>query len=175
MDSPEIEVILPEFLEFCSGCTLVAHNASFDMKFINYEQKLLGKEQFAWDRVVDTLEIAKVLFPGTRVNLDALCRRFNIDNISRTLHGALLDAQLLAQVYLELLGGREPSFLLDKKNNVKTTNIELSASNIETNNIQRKFREPRNFSLSDEVENEHKDFLSSKIKNAIWLSDVKES
>ena len=118
---PTFDKIVDEWLDFVGDATLVAHNASFDIKFVNYEQKQLNKLQFAWDRIVDTLEIAKMLFPGTRVNLDALCRRFNIDNTDRTLHGALLDAQLLAQVYLELLGGREPSLLLDKKNN--TTEI----------------------------------------------------
>ena len=113
---PTFDKIVDEWLDFVGDGVLVAHNASFDIKFVNHEQKLLGKTQFTWDRVVDTLEIAKLLFPGSRVNLDALCKRFNVDNTDRTLHGALLDAQLLAQVYLELLGGREPSFLLDKKN-----------------------------------------------------------
>lgn len=94
---------------------MVAHNASFDINFVNYELKQLGKSEITWDRVVDTLEIARLLFPGARCNLDALCKRFDIDNSNRTLHGALLDAQLLAEVYLELLGGREPSLLLDAK------------------------------------------------------------
>ena len=171
---PTFDKIVDEWIDFVGDATLVAHNASFDIKFINYEQKQLGKIQYSWDRVVDTLEIAKVLFPGSRVNLDALCRRFNIDNTDRTLHGALLDAQLLAQVYLELLGGREPSLLLDKKNNsVAKNNVTEVSSQI--NNIQRKYREPRIFALADDVENNHREFMSSKLKNPIWLADeIKE-
>ncbi len=170
---PTFDKIVDEWLDFVGDATLVAHNASFDIKFVNYEQKQLGKTQFAWDRVVDTLEIAKMLFPGARVNLDALCRRFNVDNTDRTLHGALLDAQLLAQVYLELLGGREPSLLLDKKNNtVEKKNAVFSAAEI--NNIQRKYREPRIFVLSDEVEKNHLEFMRSKLKSAIWLVDDKK-
>ena len=135
---PTFDKIVDEWIDFVGDATLVAHNAAFDMKFINYEQKQLDKIQYPWDRVVDTLEIAKVLFPGSRVNLDALCRRFNIDNADRTLHGALLDAQLLAQVYLELLGGREPSLLLDKKNSsVEKKNVAENVSIV--NNIQRKY------------------------------------
>lgn len=91
---PTFDKIVDEWLDFVGDGVLVAHNASFDIKFVNHEQKLLGKTQFTWDRVVDTLEIAKLLFPGSRVNLDALCKRFNVDNTDRTLHGALLDAQL---------------------------------------------------------------------------------
>lgn len=171
---PTFDKIVDEWLEFVGDGILVAHNASFDIKFINYEQKQLGKNQFAWDRVVDTLEIAKVLFPGSRVNLDALCRRFNIDNTDRTLHGALLDAQLLAQVYLELLGGREPSLLLDKKNNVETTNNTTTRVVSNIDNIQRKYREPRIFTLADDVEMKHQEFMSTKLKNAIWLASEKK-
>ncbi len=167
---PTFDKVVDEWLDFVGDATLVAHNASFDIKFVNYEQKQLGKTQFAWDRVVDTLEIAKVLFPGARVNLDALCRRFGVDNTDRTLHGALLDAQLLAQVYLELLGGREPSLLLDKKNNQAVKQDTISANPV-INNIQRKYREPRTFKLDDEVENIHREFITSKLKNAIWLVD----
>ena len=170
---PTFDKIVDEWLDFVGDATLVAHNASFDIKFVNYEQKQLNKLQFAWDRIVDTLEIAKMLFPGTRVNLDALCRRFNIDNTDRTLHGALLDAQLLAQVYLELLGGREPSLLLDKKNNT-TERKKDTFSSVMFNNIQRKYREPRVFVLDDDVEKNHRDFMSSKLKNAIWLTDEKK-
>lgn len=171
---PTFDKIVDEWIDFVGDATLVAHNAAFDMKFINYEQKQLDKIQYPWDRVVDTLEIAKVLFPGSRVNLDALCRRFNIDNTDRTLHGALLDAQLLAQVYLELLGGREPSLLLDKKNSsVEKKNVVDSVAVI--NNIQRQYREPRNFSLSEEVEDNHRKFIGAKLKNPIWLADeIKE-
>lgn len=114
-DYPTFDKVADEWLDFIGDAVLVAHNASFDINFVNYELKQLGKSEITWDRVVDTLEIARLLFPGARCNLDALCKRFDIDNSNRTLHGALLDAQLLAEVYLELLGGREPSLLLDAK------------------------------------------------------------
>ncbi len=104
-----------EWLDFVGDAVLVAHNASFDIGFLNGQLKELDKPLFTWDRVVDTLEIARNLFPGARVNLDALCRRYGIDNSERTLHGALLDADLLAKVYLELLGGQEPSMLKRRK------------------------------------------------------------
>ena len=100
-----------EWIEFVGEAVLVSHNAPFDMKFINFEQKELGKITYGMERVIDTLEIARKLFPGARNSLDALCKRFNVDNSARTLHGALLDADLLAKVYLELLGGQEPTML----------------------------------------------------------------
>lgn len=163
-DFPTFVQVADEWVEFVGDATLVAHNAKFDINFINYELNQLGKEGYSWDRVVDTLEIAKILFPGARNNLDALCRRFNVDNTERTLHGALLDAQLLAEVYLELLGGREPSFLLDK-NKKQAAAVQVSESD-----IVRKFREPRIFALSKEDMKLHNDFLSTKIKGALWTA-----
>ena len=163
-DFPTFAQVADEWVEVVGDATLVAHNAKFDIKFINYELNQLGKEGYSWDRVVDTLEIAKILFPGARNNLDAVCRRFNVDNTERTLHGALLDAQLLAEVYLELLGGREPSFLLDK-NKKQAAAVQVSESD-----IVRKFREPRIFALSEEDMKLHNDFLSTKIKGALWTA-----
>ncbi len=88
------------------------HNAEFDMKFINYELEKAGKRAIPFQRAIDTVKIARTKFPGSPASLDALCKRFNIDNSNRTLHGALLDAQLLADVYLELLGGRQTGLTL---------------------------------------------------------------
>ena len=162
-DFPTFDKVANEWLDFIGDASLVAHNASFDINFVNYELKQIGKPEIEWSRVIDTLEIARALFPGARCSLDALCKRFEIDNSSRTFHGALLDAQLLAEVYLELLGGKEPSLLLDgKKENLKNKNNE-------TNEI-RNFREARDFSLSDEEINMHNEFLAQKIKGAIWNS-----
>lgn len=167
-DFPTFAQVADEWVEFVGDATLVAHNAKFDINFVNYELKQLGKEGYTWDRVVDTLEIAKILFPGARNNLDALCRRFNVDNTQRTLHGALLDAQLLAEVYLELLGGREPSFLLDK-NKKQAATVETAAAVTD-----RKYREPRIFALSEEALQLHNDFLNAKIKGAIWTAVPEE-
>ena len=86
------------------------HNAAFDMKFLNAELAWCGLPKLDWERAVDTLDIARRKFPGSPASLDALCRRYGIDNSSRTLHGALLDSEILAEVYLELIGGRQPDF-----------------------------------------------------------------
>ncbi|MDJ1009446.1 MAG: DNA polymerase III subunit epsilon [Paracoccaceae bacterium] len=109
-DKPVFAAVGPAFLEFIGEAKLVIHNAAFDMKFLNAELKWAGLETIPYDRAVDTLEIARKKFPGSPASLDALCRRFAIDNSARTLHGALLDSEILAEVYLELIGGRQPDF-----------------------------------------------------------------
>lgn len=161
---PTFREIADEWNEFVGDAVLVAHNASFDIGFLNGQLKELDKPLYTWDRVVDTLEIARSLFPGARVNLDALCRRYGIDNSERTLHGALLDADLLAKVYLELLGGQEPSMLKEEK---KTSNATVFADN---SGQKRVHREARNFVLSEAEKQMHFDFLAKNIKNAIWVA-----
>jgi DNA polymerase-3 subunit epsilon len=109
---PKFAQIGHRFLEFVGDAKLVIHNAAFDMKFINAELKMMGLPQLPFEQAIDTLDIARRRFPGSPASLDALCRRFGIDNTSRTLHGALLDSEILAEVYLELIGGRQPDFAL---------------------------------------------------------------
>jgi DNA polymerase-3 subunit epsilon len=109
-DKPVFKSIAQEFLDFVGDAKLVIHNASFDMKFINAELGWLGRHPLPNDQAIDTLTIARRKFPGSPASLDALCRRFAIDNSARTLHGALLDSEILAEVYLELIGGRQPDF-----------------------------------------------------------------
>ncbi|MGB1209076.1 MAG: DNA polymerase III subunit epsilon, partial [Paracoccaceae bacterium] len=109
-DKPVFAKVADAFLEFVGESKLVIHNAAFDMKFLNAELRWLGKRQLPWEQAIDTLAIARKKFPGSPASLDALCRRFNIDNGARTLHGALLDSEILADVYLELIGGRQPDF-----------------------------------------------------------------
>mgnify|MGYP002779705156 CR=1 FL=1 len=109
-DKPRFADLVGEFWSFIADATLVIHNASFDMGFINAELKRAGRQNFPMDRVVDTLAMARRRFPGSPASLDALCSRFGIDNSRRTRHGALLDAELLADVYIELIGGRQASF-----------------------------------------------------------------
>lgn len=110
-DKPVFARIGQEFLDFIGpDAKLVIHNAAFDMKFLNAELGWAGLPSIANDRAVDTLTMARRKFPGSPATLDALCRRFGIDNSHRTLHGALLDSEILAEVYLELLGGRQPVF-----------------------------------------------------------------
>lgn len=160
-DFPTFDKVAKEWLDFVGDAVLVAHNASFDMNFVNYELKQIGLPEMGWDKCVDTLEIARLLFPGARCSLDALCKRFEIDNSSRTFHGALLDAQLLAEVYLELLGGKEPSLLLDAKKEKKQ-----AAAVIDTG--AKSYREPRLFTVSEEELARHNEFLEAKIKDALW-------
>lgn len=165
-DKPKFAEIAQKWVDFIGDDGIfVAHNAAFDMNFINYELKKCGYNTYDWDRVVDTLAIAKSEFPGARNNLDALCRRFNIDNSARTFHGALLDAQLLAEVYLQLLGGDEPSIkFVDNKSthqifNKNTPKVEI----IE-----------RHFNLSEQEEENHRNFLKSNLKNPLWIKDETE-
>ena len=111
-DKPLFSDIAQAFLDFVGDAKLVIHNASFDMKFLNAELKWVGKPLLPANQALDTLAIARKRFPGSPASLDALCRRFGIDNSNRTLHGALLDSEILADVYLELIGGRQPDFAL---------------------------------------------------------------
>lgn len=111
-DKPVFASIAAAFVEFVGDAKLVIHNAAFDMKFINAELGWLKLPAIPFDRAVDTLAIARRKFPGSPASLDALCRRFGIDNSARTLHGALLDSEILAEVYLELIGGKQPDFSL---------------------------------------------------------------
>ncbi|OWY02750.1 DNA polymerase III subunit epsilon [Thioclava sp. JM3] len=110
-DKPKFAQIGLDFLNFIgTDSVLVIHNAKFDMKFLNAELRWAGMPLIPDERALDTLAMARRRFPGSPATLDALCRRFGIDNSSRTLHGALLDSEILAEVYLELIGGRQPGF-----------------------------------------------------------------
>lgn len=120
-DKPRFPEIADAFLTFIGEARLVIHNASFDMRFLNAELKWCGKRGLPDAQALDTLGMARERFPGASANLDALCRRFGIDNSARTLHGALLDSEILAEVYLELIGGRQPDFALNVSQGSKKT------------------------------------------------------
>ena len=111
-DKPVFREIGQAFLDFIGDAKLVIHNAKFDVPFLNAELSWINLPQIPMERAIDTLDIARKRFPGSPASLDALCRRFGIDNSHRTLHGALLDSEILAEVYLELIGGRQPDFAL---------------------------------------------------------------
>ncbi len=121
-DKPVFKAIAQEFVDFVGKTKMVIHNASFDMKFLNAELKWAGFAPLPWDQALDTLAIARKKFPGASASLDSLCRRFGIDNSNRTLHGALLDSEILAEVYLELIGGRQPDLVLSETQTTVTTN-----------------------------------------------------
>jgi DNA polymerase-3 subunit epsilon len=117
-DKPKFAAVAQGFIDFIADdAKLVIHNASFDMKFLNAELKRAGHKVIPYDRALDTLMLAREKFPGSPATLDALCRRFGVDNSNRELHGALLDSELLAEVYLELIGGRQPDLILAQAKN----------------------------------------------------------
>lgn len=166
-DKPVFAEIYTDMLDFIDGGRLVIHNAEFDVKFLNAELKRVGHGGYKLVEVVDTLKIAREKFPGSPANLDALCRRFGIDNSNRTLHGALLDAELLAEVYLELMGGRQHGLGLDPRAGGASSN-DAQQPAISTSAVRnRPYREPRIFSLSD-MERERHAALIAKIKDPIW-------
>ncbi len=131
-NKPKFEEIAEEFLEYIEGATLVIHNALFDLGFLNHELQRMGVEQTIEDNctIIDSLEISKQQRPGGMHNLDALCRRFEIDASARTVHGALLDAQILAQVYLAMTGGQSTLF---NENQSSQQNSEVTISRVDSN------------------------------------------
>jgi DNA polymerase III subunit epsilon len=149
-----------DFLDFISDSTLVIHNAEFDMKFINAELKSAGFKALPMARVIDTLPIAREKYPGQPANLDALCRRFKIDNSERKLHGALLDAELLSEVYLELKGGRQHGLGLASETMIAGS-AQLNAR------IRRQKRPYRTFPAPEAEAKAHAEFVG-KLKNNLW-------
>ena len=123
-DKPLFKSIAFEFLTFIGEAPLIIHNASFDMGFINAELGLIGKSAIPSSQVIDTLQMARRSHPMGPNSLDALCRRYGIDNSKRTKHGALLDAELLADVYLELIGGRQTALVLQSQITTRKTDIQ---------------------------------------------------
>lgn len=111
-DKPVFARIGRAFRDFVGDAKLVIHNAKFDMAFLNFELKRMGLAEIPMAQAIDTVGLARAKFPGSPASLDALCRRFGVDNTKRDKHGALLDSELLAEVYLELIGGRQPGLVL---------------------------------------------------------------
>ena len=126
-DKPLFRSIGRAFLAFIGAAQLVIHNAAFDMKFLNHELRAAGLPEIPPARATDTLLIARQKFPGAPASLDALCRRFGVDNSAREKHGALLDSEILAEVYLELVGGRQPDFALNTAAQAKAAQTTLGA------------------------------------------------
>ena len=132
INKPQFGQVSDDLLSFIEGSTLIIHNAPFDLGFLNHELKLNGVKKKIQDfcTVIDTLELSKKQRPGTMHNLDALCRRFGIDTSARTRHGALLDAQILAQVYLAMTGGQSSLFQENKNNEAQTIDSSVIKKNI---------------------------------------------
>ncbi|WP_297322586.1 DNA polymerase III subunit epsilon [uncultured Bartonella sp.] len=121
-NEPKFAEIADDFLAFIEGATLIAHNASFDLGFLNAELERINKPLISVDRIIDTLAMARRKFPMGPNSLDALCKRFGIDNSRRTLHGALLDSEILADVYIELIGGKQGALGFTSSNGKRDNN-----------------------------------------------------
>ncbi|MCC7046667.1 MAG: DNA polymerase III subunit epsilon [Alphaproteobacteria bacterium] len=160
-DKPEFAAVVADFLAFIGDDPLVIHNAEFDLKFLNWEMTAIGGKALPYTRVVDTLAMARRKFPGAQASLDALCKRFAIDSAHRTKHGALLDAELLAQVYIELIGGRQAGFEL-----AATTMI--AARQAQSRAAERAARPPRPHAPTPDEIALHQAFVAT-LTDPVWL------
>jgi DNA polymerase-3 subunit epsilon len=169
-NKPVFADIAQRFMQFVGEDQMVIHNASFDMAFINAELARLSLPEYPMSRAVDTLAIARKKFPGAQANLNALCRRFEIDNSHRDLHGALVDADLLTEVYIELLGGRQPNLSLDVARTEKQEQKQANETPIAQPGFSMR-RDAAQFSrphMPSEAElSAHEGFLK-KIEDPIW-------
>ena len=154
------ENVVDEFNTFIKGDPIIIHNAPFDIGFLNSELLAIGRNAIDENRIIDTLPMARQKFPGAQVNLNALCRKYNIDNSHRDLHGALVDADLLASVYLELIGGKQPG--LGLANERKKQSV--------TEPIVQKDRVKRVFAVNETELDAHSRLLDS-LANPIWRID----
>lgn len=163
-DKPLFSQVVDDMLNFLQDSDLIIHNAEFDLRFLNHELAKLGFQALT-NKAVDTVQVARKKFPGARASLDALCDRFGIDRSNRTLHGALLDSEILADVYLELLGGRQTRLGLK-------TGARGGVQKVTT--VERTIRTPRDFPASNDEVAAHRDFLK-KFSGPLWaeyLEDV---
>ena len=161
-DQPFFKDVADEFINFISDSPLVIHNAEFDIGFLNSELDKIRLTKISINQTIDTLKIAREKFPGAQNSLDALCRRFDISNFDREFHGALLDSRILAEVYLELLGGKEPGLLLNPEEKQEKEDVVLEGlSKSKTSN-------DNSYGVDDEEKQKHKKLLSSMSKTPIW-------
>jgi DNA polymerase-3 subunit epsilon len=164
---PLFKDIAQDFIDFIKDSKLVIHNASFDMKFLNAELKWVNRSALPNHQAIDTLAIARRKFPGSPASLDALCRRFGIDNSSRTLHGALLDSEILAEVYLELVGGRQPDLVLSGPE------VKTSADGSPSSDWRPAPRpKPLPSRLSETEKVAHDSFIAALGADALWTKET---
>ena len=160
-DKPNFSDKADELLEFLGDAPLIAHNASFDFGFLNHELGLCARDPICMSRMIDTLMLARSKHPGAKHSLDALCARFGVDRSHRVKHGAILDAQLLTQVYIELTGGRQIGLSLGQV--VRSTDIEASTQVT----AQKIIRPARPHAPSDEERTRHRSFIA-RLANPLW-------
>jgi DNA polymerase III subunit epsilon len=164
-DKPVFAHRVEELLEFIADSPLIAHNAQFDFSFLNHELTHCARPIILTDRMIDTLAIARTRHPGAKHSLDALCTRYGIDRSHRVLHGALLDAQLLAQLYVELTGGRQIGLMLAAEETISVTRIAESRVTVSMN---RPARPPRPHAASAEELARHAEFVN-RLTDPLWL------
>lgn len=164
-DKPIFDLVVDKFLEFIGNDIIVIHNAPFDTKFLNFELSLLGRKTLDMSRVIDTLVIARKKFQGAQNSLDALCKRFNLDLSKRTKHGALIDTELLCDVYIELMGGAQVGFGFEDTKKISSTNNANEIISIKNN---KKVIAPRDFSISEQELSRHKEFIKKNFKTNFW-------
>lgn len=172
-DKPIFNHVAYKFLDFIRGAKLVIHNAAFDMKFLNFELGLIGIEPLSGVDIIDSLILARSKFPGAQNSLDALCKRFGVDLSKRKKHGALLDSELLADVYIEMMGGAQEGLVFES--NIQSKNIVQnvvvagdSANNSIQNNEAKKIIPSRRFSISEDELSLHKEFIKKNFKENLW-------
>jgi DNA polymerase-3 subunit epsilon len=165
-DKPVFKAVGQAFLDFIEDSRLVIHNAAFDMKFLNAELGWAGLPTLAAERALDTLLIARKRFPGSPASLDALCRRFGVDNSSREKHGALLDSEILAEVYLELVGGRQPDLVLAGQAGAKPGTVTMPDWR------PRPRPQPLPPRLTQSEGSAHAAFVAALGEGAVWLKRV---
>ena len=175
-DKPLFVTEAQAFLDFIADSPLVIHNGAFDMKFLNAELARIKRPHLPLARMVDTLAMARKRFPGAPASLDALCRRFGVDLSVRTLHGALVDCELLAAVYLEMVGGRQPGLVLADDSGLATRKGRGSRGQQPRSGRAEpapevQIRPPRPHAPTPEEEERHRAFTGSALKDAIWLKD----
>lgn len=163
-DKPLFMQIVDPFLEFIGDAPLIIHNAPFDMGFLNMELERLCRPLLPMKRVIDTLAMARKMFPGSPASVDALCRRFNIDLSGRTKHGALIDSELLAEVYLELIGGRQVSFAFQSSSQQKNDTQQQKGIDLLR---PRPHRPSRHFKPTPEELENHENFVK-ELKDSLW-------
>ncbi|MEM7545056.1 MAG: DNA polymerase III subunit epsilon [Pseudomonadota bacterium] len=162
---PVFAAIVDDFIAFVGDAKLVIHNASFDMKFINAELGWLQRDPIPFEQAIDTLAIARTRFPGSPASLDALCRRFGVDNSSREKHGALLDSEILAEVYLELIGGRQPDLAASLDPSSQATNNDRAEASSWTPGVRPRPLAPR---LTVAEREAHEAFIDDLGDDPVW-------
>lgn len=167
-DKPLFGEKVEELLDFLGDCPLVAHNAGFDFGFLNAELRLCGRTEVSLERMVDTVAIARRLHPGAKHSLDALCTRYGIDRSHRVKHGALLDAELLAHLYVELTGGRQIGFVLGA---IEVENQSFGPSEPAPVSAVRPIRAARPHSASAQELERHAAFVAALV-NPLWLDGL---